>query len=194
MIQSSISLSLFQQRAETKDFKSFKEIYLFLKERASVMVIDILDNNETLREKLIQLCTHYASYKYVNNVKIVDTKDEDPQKLLTLAMSQFNAGSFLGTLSCSVDLANYIKQKTDSSYKGYVVYVTFKYSPDNETCLYYEEVSDDRHLDLDIPDKVFYRYLPLLYEMTQYESCLLYLQQAQTIPGGVLCECEWVSR
>ena len=194
MIASSLSLSSFQQIAEVKNFNSFKEIYLYLKEKASSMVIDILDHNQSLRENLIQLCTHYHSYSYRNGVQITDSKDESEQKLLSLARSQFDAGSFLGTLSFSVDLKNYLLQKTDAGYKNFVVYITFKYSPDNDTCLYYEEISGDRHLDLNIPDKIFYRYLPLLYQMTQYESCLNILQQAQKIPGGILCDTKWVSR
>lgn len=193
MIQSSLSLSSFQQIAEVNNFSSFKEIYVYLKEKASHMVIDILDHNEVLRENLLDLCTHYSSYSFKNNIKIVDEKNELSQKLLSLAESQFSAGSFLGTLSFTVDLNNYLRQKNDASYKDFVVYITFKYSPDNETCLYYEEISGDKHADLRIPDKIFYRYLPLLYEMTQYEICLAYLRRAQTeIPGGVLCNCEWV--
>ena len=162
-----------------KKTSSYRSKYRFLKEKASDMIIKILDRDVFLQQRLIELCTCYSSYQYLTSEQVPKKEDECEGKLLTLAECQFKIGEGLGTLCLIINLNNFINKK------GSLVYITFEYSISDEYIVYSEEISRKEHLQHKIPNTIFYRYLPLLAKLSTEQSCRRYLKCAlKRCPSG----------
>jgi hypothetical protein len=152
---------------ELKAFKHIAEIYEYLKKKSSLIVKEILDNNEHLKQELVRIATNYRKTSQLNGVIMVKPEDELVEKLIELNHTFFDIKGGCGNIYLMLNLNNYLNgDKKD------IIYSVFVYSEDDEDATYAEELSEEKHHDLMIPDNVFFRQLPAMYLLSSNDSAL----------------------
>lgn len=173
-------VDLFLQLEKLKSIYSLNDAYMLFKEKASNTIAHILENDSELKNELFELATDHSRASYRNNIKITEKKHELPERLLEVCHCQFTIfgnGLFgnhttmgIGKLYLTINLNNYLKGNKD------IVYISFLYSDDGQDGNFLEELNEEQHLELKIPEIVLYRYLPLLSGLGEKESAEMVLR------------------